>query len=74
MADGAPGAGSRYVSVIYNNMIVMTPMFVLFCVVVEQQMNEMPCLSKNPASPFKHTGATDACLLLRTAWSVSCCM
>jgi hypothetical protein len=45
-------------------MIVMTPMFILFCVVVPQQMNGLPCLSKipylkvkqNPVSPFKHRG------------------
>lgn len=68
MADRAPGARSGYGVVIYNNMIVMTPMFVLFCVVVllvvPQQMNGLPCLSKipylkveqNPVSPFKHRG------------------
>lgn len=68
MADRAPGAGSGCVIVIYNNMIVMTPVFVLFCVVVllvvPQQMNRLPCLSKipylrvkqNSVSPFKHRG------------------
>jgi hypothetical protein len=68
MAERAPGAGLSSVIIIYNNMIVMTPMFILFCVVVllvvAQQMNRLPCLSKisspkvkqNPLPPFKHSG------------------
>ena len=72
MAERAPGAGYGSVVmiiIIYNNMIVMTPMFIPFCVVLllvaVQQMNCVPCLSKipslkvkqNPLPPFKHTGS-----------------
>jgi hypothetical protein len=88
MADRAPGAGSRCVSVIYNNMIVMTPMFVLFCVVVPQQMNRLPCLSKiprlkvkqNPVSPYKaqrtdrYVPFVARCVRIYLVRSVSCCM
>jgi hypothetical protein len=69
MAERAPGAGLGSVIIIYNNMIMMTPMFILFCVVVllvvAQQMNRLPCLSKIPSlkvkqnrlPPFKHRGS-----------------
>lgn len=72
MAKRAPGAGLGSV-IIYNNMIMMMPVFILFCVVVllvvAQQMNRMPRLSKspslkvkqNPLPPFKQKGR---CLLL----------